>query len=110
MVDGRRSGAGHFYVVRGVQWIDRHGDGGFERFGGTSGDSDEQFEDLARLGILADRDEEGYVLQIFTKPATDRPTLFFEIIQRKGSRGFGKGNIKALFEAMEREQAARGNL
>jgi 4-hydroxyphenylpyruvate dioxygenase len=71
---------------------------------------DESFEELARLGILADRDDEGYVLQIFTRPATDRPTLFYEIIQRKGSRGFGKGNIKALFEAIEREQAARGNL
>lgn len=70
----------------------------------------ESFEELARLGILADRDDEGYILQIFTKPATDRPTLFYEIIQRKGSRGFGKGNIKALFEAIEREQALRGNL
>jgi 4-hydroxyphenylpyruvate dioxygenase len=74
------------------------------------GKIDESFADLAELGILADRDDEGYVLQIFTRPATDRPTLFFEIIERKGSRGFGKGNIKALFEAIEREQAARGNL
>ena len=74
------------------------------------GPIEESFDELARLGILADRDDEGYLLQIFTRPVTDRPTLFFEIIQRKGSRGFGKGNIKALFEAIEREQAARGNL
>jgi 4-hydroxyphenylpyruvate dioxygenase len=70
-------------------------------------------EDLSiirELGILVDRDEEGYLLQIFTKPLEDRPTLFFEIIQREGSNGFGKGNFKALFEAIEREQAERGNL
>jgi 4-hydroxyphenylpyruvate dioxygenase len=70
-------------------------------------------EDLATirdLGILVDRDEDGYLLQIFTKPLQDRPTLFFEIIQREGSRGFGKGNFKALFEAIERDQAERGNL
>jgi 4-hydroxyphenylpyruvate dioxygenase len=70
-------------------------------------------EDLAiirELGILVDRDEDGYLLQIFTKPLEDRPTLFFEIIQREGSTGFGKGNFKALFEAIEREQAERGNL
>jgi 4-hydroxyphenylpyruvate dioxygenase len=71
---------------------------------------DEPVEELSRLGILVDRDDEGYMLQIFTKPVEDRPTLFFEIIQRKGSRGFGKGNFKALFEAIEREQALRGNL
>ncbi len=71
---------------------------------------DEPLEQLAKLGILVDRDDEGYMLQIFTKPVGDRPTLFFEIIQRKGSRSFGKGNFKALFEAMEREQAIRGNL
>ncbi len=74
------------------------------------GHIDEPLEDLARLGILVDRDDEGYMLQIFTKPVQDRPTLFYEIIQRKGSRSFGKGNFKALFEAIEREQAARGNL
>ena len=70
-------------------------------------------EDLAiirELGILVDRDEDGYLLQIFTKPLEDRPTLFFEIIQREGSTGFGKGNFKALFEAIEREQDERGNL
>jgi 4-hydroxyphenylpyruvate dioxygenase len=71
---------------------------------------DEPLEGLGELGILADRDDEGYMLQIFTKPVEDRPTLFFEVIQRKGSRGFGKGNFKALFEAIEREQALRGNL
>jgi 4-hydroxyphenylpyruvate dioxygenase len=71
---------------------------------------DEALEPLAELGILVDRDEEGYLLQIFTKPVQDRPTLFYEIIQRKGARSFGKGNFKALFEAIEREQAARGNL
>jgi 4-hydroxyphenylpyruvate dioxygenase len=66
--------------------------------------------ELAELGILVDRDDEGYMLQIFTKPVADRPTLFFEIIQRRGSKSFGKGNFKALFEAIEREQELRGNL
>jgi 4-hydroxyphenylpyruvate dioxygenase len=74
------------------------------------GHIDEDLEPLKRLGILVDRDDEGYLLQIFTKPVEDRPTLFFEIIQRKGAKSFGKGNFKALFEALEREQAARGNL
>jgi 4-hydroxyphenylpyruvate dioxygenase len=74
------------------------------------GTIDEPMEELARLGILVDRDDEGYMLQLFTKPVEDRPTLFFEVIQRKGSRSFGKGNFKALFEAIEREQALRGNL
>jgi 4-hydroxyphenylpyruvate dioxygenase len=74
------------------------------------GTIEEPFDRLADLGILVDRDDEGYMLQIFTKPVEDRPTLFFEIIQRKGSRSFGKGNFKALFEAIEREQALRGNL
>ena len=71
---------------------------------------DEPIDELEKLGILVDRDPEGYMLQIFTRPVEDRPTLFFEIIQRKGSRSFGKGNFKALFEAIEREQQARGNL
>jgi 4-hydroxyphenylpyruvate dioxygenase len=71
---------------------------------------DEPVEDLEKLGILVDRDDEGYMLQIFTKPVQDRPTLFYEVIQRKGSRSFGKGNFKALFEAIEHEQARRGNL
>jgi 4-hydroxyphenylpyruvate dioxygenase len=74
------------------------------------GEIDEDIEELAKLGILVDRESDGYLLQIFTKPVEDRPTLFFEIIQRKGAHGFGKGNFKALFESIEREQANRGNL
>ena len=74
------------------------------------GKIDEDLEPLKELGILVDRDNEGYLLQLFSKPIQDRPTLFFEIIQRKGAKSFGKGNFKALFEAIEREQAARGNL
>jgi 4-hydroxyphenylpyruvate dioxygenase len=74
------------------------------------GTIDEDLEPLKELGILVDRDNEGYLLQLFSKPVEDRPTLFFEIIQRKGAKSFGKGNFKALFEAIEREQAERGNL
>lgn len=74
------------------------------------GKIDEDLEPLKELGILVDRDEEGYLLQLFSKPVEDRPTLFFEIIQRKGAKSFGKGNFKALFEAIEREQEERGNL
>jgi len=74
------------------------------------GKIDEDLKPLSELGILIDRDDEGYLLQIFSKPLEDRPTLFFEIIQRKGAKSFGKGNFKALFEALEREQDARGNL
>lgn len=74
------------------------------------GTIDEDLEPLKNLGILVDRDDEGYLLQLFSKPVQDRPTLFFEIIQRKGAKSFGKGNFKALFEAIEREQAGRGNL
>ncbi len=74
------------------------------------GKIDEDLEPLKELGILVDRDDEGYLLQLFSKPVEDRPTLFFEIIQRKGAKSFGKGNFKALFEALEREQDARGNL
>ncbi len=74
------------------------------------GKIDEDLEPLQKLGILIDKDEEGYLLQIFSKPLQDRPTLFFEIIQRKGAKSFGKGNFKALFEALEREQDRRGNL
>jgi 4-hydroxyphenylpyruvate dioxygenase len=74
------------------------------------GKIDEPIADLEKLGILVDRDNEGYMLQIFTRPVEDRPTVFYEIIQRKGSRSFGKGNFKALFEAIEREQELRGNL
>ena len=74
------------------------------------GEIDEELEQLSKLGILIDRDDEGYLLQIFTKPVLDRPTMFIEIIQRKGAKSFGKGNFKALFEAIEREQEARGTL
>jgi 4-hydroxyphenylpyruvate dioxygenase len=74
------------------------------------GEIQEDMEALADLGILVDRDDEGYMLQIFTKPVSDRPTLFYEIIQRRGSKSFGKGNFKALFEAIEREQELRGTL
>jgi 4-hydroxyphenylpyruvate dioxygenase len=74
------------------------------------GTIDERVDVLASLGILVDRDPDGYLLQIFSRPVEDRPTVFYEIIQRKGARSFGKGNFRALFEAIEREQAARGNL
>jgi 4-hydroxyphenylpyruvate dioxygenase len=74
------------------------------------GSIDENLEDLKELNILIDRDEDGYLLQIFTKPVQDRPTVFYEIIQRKGAKSFGKGNFKALFEAIEREQEIRGTL
>ncbi|MDX1760811.1 MAG: 4-hydroxyphenylpyruvate dioxygenase [Christiangramia sp.] len=74
------------------------------------GEIDEDLEPLKELGVLVDRDDEGYLLQIFTKPVLDRPTMFFEIIQRKGAQSFGKGNFKALFEAIEREQDLRGTL
>jgi 4-hydroxyphenylpyruvate dioxygenase len=74
------------------------------------GHIEEPLEELKKMNILIDRDEDGYLLQIFTKPVEDRPTLFFEIIQRKGAKSFGKGNFKALFESIEREQANRGNL
>jgi len=71
---------------------------------------DVSVEALAELGILVDRDEEGYLMQVFTEPVQDRPTVFFEVIERRGARGFGEGNFKSLFEAIEREQALRGNL
>ncbi len=82
----------------------------YEELSRRVGRIDEPVGRLADLGVLVDRDDEGYMLQIFTAPVEDRPTLFFEVIQRKGSRSFGKGNFKALFEAIEREQARRGNL
>jgi 4-hydroxyphenylpyruvate dioxygenase len=82
----------------------------YEELQARVGKIDEPIEELEKLGILVDRDNEGYMLQIFTRPVEDRPTVFYEIIQRKGSRSFGKGNFKALFEAIEREQDARGNL
>ncbi len=95
--------------VNGVDFLEVPGSY-YDSLPGRVGRIDEAIDGIRRLGILVDRDDEGYLLQIFTKPAEDRPTLFFEIIQRKGSRGFGKGNFKALFEAIEREQARRGNL
>jgi 4-hydroxyphenylpyruvate dioxygenase len=82
----------------------------YEGLGDRVGSIKEDIHELAELGILVDRDDEGYMLQIFTKPVQDRPTLFFEIIQREGSKSFGKGNFKALFEAIEREQETRGTL
>ncbi len=82
----------------------------YENLWDRVGDVHEDHQAIRDLGILVDRDDKGYLLQIFTKPVEDRPTLFFEIIQRQGSDAFGKGNFKALFEAIEREQAARGNL
>jgi len=82
----------------------------YEKLEDWIGKIDEPIDKLAELGILADRDEEGYLLQIFTQSVEDRPTLFFEVIERHGSQGFGEGNFKALFEAIEREQALRGNL
>jgi 4-hydroxyphenylpyruvate dioxygenase len=82
----------------------------YDEVPGRIGEIEEDLADLRRLGILVDRDDEGYLLQIFTKPVGDRPTIFFEIIERHGSRGFGEGNFKALFEAIEREQERRGNL
>lgn len=82
----------------------------YDMLPGRVGDIDEDIDVLASLGILVDRDDEGYLLQIFTKPVTDRPTLFYEIIHRKGATSFGKGNFKALFESIEREQALRGTL
>ena len=82
----------------------------YEALGERIGKIDEEIEKLCELNILVDRDDEGYLLQIFSKPIVDRPTLFVEIIQRKGARGFGEGNFKALFESIEREQEKRGNL
>jgi 4-hydroxyphenylpyruvate dioxygenase len=82
----------------------------YDEVGKRVGEIEEDYDDLRRHRILVDRDDDGYLLQIFTKTVQDRPTLFFEVIERHGARGFGDGNFKALFEAIEREQAARGNL
>jgi len=104
-------------IVRAVETLQRRGviflstpDAYYEETPDRVGEIDESWDDLKRLRILADRDDDGYLLQIFTKTAQDRPTLFFEVIERHGARGFGDGNFKALFEAIEREQALRGNL
>lgn len=96
-------------MARGVEFLkvpDSYYEDLFERVGKI----EEDIEPLRELGILVDRDDEGYLLQLFSKPVEDRPTMFFEIIQRKGAKSFGKGNFKALFEALEREQEIRGNL
>ncbi len=93
----------------GVEFLDTP-DTYYEQLGTWVGETRVPLADLAAEKILADRDEDGYLLQIFTKPVQDRPTVFFELIERHGSEGFGKGNFKALFEAIEREQARRGNL
>ncbi len=94
---------------RGVEFLDTP-DAYYETLPNRVGKIDEDIETLRKLRILVDRDDEGYLLQIFTKPVEDRPTLFYEIIQRKGAKSFGKGNFKALFESIEREQAKRGTL
>jgi 4-hydroxyphenylpyruvate dioxygenase len=94
---------------RGVRFLDTP-DAYYEEVEGRVGEISENYGDLQRLKILADRDEDGYLLQIFTKTAQDRPTVFFEVIERHGATTFGEGNFKALFESIEREQALRGNL
>jgi 4-hydroxyphenylpyruvate dioxygenase len=93
----------------GVEFLDVP-DSYYQDITARVGTLSESIDELRELGVLADRDENGYLLQIFTKPVEDRPTLFYELIERKGSTGFGKGNFKALFEAIEREQSLRGNL
>jgi 4-hydroxyphenylpyruvate dioxygenase len=104
-------------VLSTVEKLQRNGidflrvpDSYYEALPDRVGPVEEPIDALRSLGILVDRDDEGYLLQIFSKPVEDRPTVFFEVIQRKGSRGFGKGNFKALFESIEMEQARRGNL
>jgi 4-hydroxyphenylpyruvate dioxygenase len=95
--------------AEGIQFLNTP-DSYYETLGEWVGDTRVPLDELQQLKILADRDEDGYLLQIFTKPVQDRPTVFFELIERHGSQGFGKGNFKALFEAIEREQERRGNL
>src|SRR5690554_4411653 len=95
---------------RGVEFLSAPPQAYYDDIPGRVGKINEDLEVLQKLGIMIDCDEEGYLLQIFTKPVEDRPTLFFEIIQRMGARGFGAGNFKALFESIEREQALRGTL
>jgi 4-hydroxyphenylpyruvate dioxygenase len=96
-------------MARGVEFL-KVPDSYYEDLFDRVGKIEEDIEPLRELGILVDRDDEGYLLQLFSKPVEDRPTMFFEIIQRKGAKSFGKGNFKALFEALEREQEIRGNL
>lgn len=95
--------------ARGVQFLDVP-DSYYDDLVQRVGQIDEEIEVLKSLRILVDRDEQGYLLQLFTKPVVDRPTIFIEIIQRKGATSFGKGNFKALFESIEREQELRGTL
>jgi 4-hydroxyphenylpyruvate dioxygenase len=95
--------------ARGIEFLDTP-DSYYDELGNWVGDTRVPLDELRELRILADRDEDGYLLQIFTQPVQDRPTVFFELIERHGSLGFGKGNFKALFEAIEREQDRRGNL
>jgi len=94
---------------RGIEFM-RVPDTYYAELAGRFDDVDLDLDSLAELGVLADRDDEGYLLQIFSRMAQDRPTVFFELIERHGARGFGEGNFKALFVALEREQALRGNL
>jgi len=96
--------------ARGVEFLGAPPEAYYDMLPERVGEIDEEIKIIQELGILVDRDEEGYLLQIFTKPVEDRPTLFYEIIQRKGAQSFGAGNFKALFEAIEREQEKRGNL
>lgn len=97
-------------MERGVEFLKTPGAYYYQEAAQRVGKIDEDVDQLAELGILLDHDDEGYLLQIFSKPIVNRPTVFFEVIERKGARGFGEGNFKALFEALEREQALRGNL
>src|SRR5206468_1756537 len=119
-IDGRGDGVGleaFDHVVgtveamkeRGMPFLDTP-DAYYDEVESRVGEISEDYDDLKRLRILADRDEDGYLLQIFTKTAQDRPTVFFEVIERHGATTFGEGNFKALFESIEREQALRGNL
>ena len=94
---------------RGIEFLRIPGNY-YESLPDRVGEIEEDLDDLAELGILADRDEDGYLLQIFTKPVEDRPTVFYEVIERHGARGFGEGNFKALFQSLEWEQQKRGNL
>jgi len=94
---------------RGIEFL-RVPDSYYDALPERVGEIKEPVDAIRRLGLLVDRDDEGYLLQIFSRPIQDRPTTFVEVIQRHGSRGFGKGNFKALFEALELEQAQRGNL
>lgn len=96
--------------ARGVEFLDAPPNAYYEDLHNRVGEISEDVKQIQKLGILVDADEEGYLLQLFTKPVEDRPTLFFEIIQRRGAQSFGAGNFKALFESIEREQAKRGNL